>query len=77
MGPRMAPEGSWGLPGTPLRIDSIFGYLFSSILAPIWDPFWLPSGVDFGTFFDHFSEHLPGAALDGLGPDFGTIRLPF
>ena len=77
MAPRMVPEGSRGLPGTPLGIHSLFEHLISWILAPIWPPFWLPLGLHFGSFFDEFSERPPGAILGGLGPDFGAIWPPF
>ena len=77
MAPRMVPEGSRGLPGTPLGIDSVFDTLFSSNLAPIGPQFWLPFGLHFGAFFDKFSEPSPGAAPAGLGPDFGAIWAPF
>ena len=70
MAPRMVPGGSWGLPGTPLGIDSVFDTLFSWNLAPTWPPFGLPFGIHFGDFVDQFSERPLGTVPGGPGPDF-------
>ena len=75
--PRMVPEGSRGLPGTPLEMHAVSGLLFSSILAPIWLPFGFPFDLHFGAFFHEFPECSPGGVPGGPGPDFGAGWPPF
>ena len=81
MASTVVPEGSWGLPGTPLGMGVVCAHLFSSIFVPNLVPSWLPFGVQFGAILDEFSEGPPGTVPSGLGPDSGAswdlFREPF